>query len=151
MSPMKKPGPKSKRAPALAMTANEIRIEQAERRLYAILDRQTRMIEGLIKSVKPDELEDDLQKNLKETNGMLDDCFWQFLGPLEPGDQVVSAYDAKMTEGTVVSVQKESSHKDYGSAVVAFPGEEPKTMDVCELVKVRGPVLAADAVIPGPN
>ena len=57
----------------MAMTANEIRIEQAERRLYAILDRHTRLIEGLIKSMKPDDLEDDLQKNLKETNGMLDD------------------------------------------------------------------------------
>jgi hypothetical protein len=34
------------------MTANEIRIEQAERRLYAILDRQTRLIEGLMKSIK---------------------------------------------------------------------------------------------------
>ena len=62
----------------MAMTANEIRIEQAERRLYAILDRQTRLIEGLMKSIKPDDLEEDLQKNLKETNGMLDDCFWQF-------------------------------------------------------------------------
>ena len=135
----------------MAMTANEIRIEQAERRLYAILDRHTRLIEGLMKSTKPDDLEEDLQKNLKETNGMLDDCFWQFLGPLEPGDRVVSAYDEKMTEGTVVSVQKESSHKDYGSAMVTFPGEEIKTMDVCELVKVRGPVLPGDTVIPGPN
>ena len=133
------------------MTANEVRIEQAERRLYAILDRQTRLIEGLIKSIKPEELEEDLQKNLKETNGMLDDCFWQFLGPLEPGDRVVSAYDNKMTEGTVVSIQKESAHKDYGSAVVEFPGEDAKTMDVCELVKVRGPVLPTDSVIPGPN
>ena len=103
------------------MTANEIRIEQAERRLYAILDRHTRLIEGLMKSMKPDDLEEDLQKNLKETNGMLDDCFWQFLGPLEPGDRVVSAYDNKMSEGTVVSIQKESAHKDYGSAVVEFP------------------------------
>lgn len=135
----------------MAMTANEVRIEQAERRLYAILDRQTRLIEGLIKSIKPEDLEEDLQKNLKETNGMLDDCFWQFLGPLEPGDRVVSAYDNKMTEGTVVSIQKESAHKDYGSAVVRFPGEEAKTMDVCELVKVRGPVLPTDSVIPGPN
>jgi len=133
------------------MTANEIRIEQAERRLYAILDRHTRLIEGLMKSMKPDDLEDDLQKNLKETNGMLDDCFWQFLGPLEPGDRVVSAYDNKMTEGTIVSIQKESAHKDYGSAVVEFPGEEAKTMDVCELVKVRGPVLPTDSLIPGPN
>jgi hypothetical protein len=148
---MKKVGPKSKTSPALAMTANEIRIEQAERRLYAILDRQTRLIEGLMKSIKPDDLEEDLQKNLKETNGMLDDCFWQFLGPLEPGDRVVSAYDNRMTEGTIVSIQKESSHKDYGSAVVEFPGEDPKTMDVCELVKVRGPVLPTDSVIPGPN
>jgi len=135
----------------MAMTANEIRIEQAERRLYAILDRHTRLIEGLMKSMKPDDLEDDLQKNLKETNGMLDDCFWQFLGPLEPGDRVVSAYDNKMTEGTIVSIQKESAHKDYGSAVVEFPGEEAKTMDVCELVKVRGPVLPTDSLIPGPN
>jgi len=133
------------------MTANEIRIEQAERRLYAILDRHTRLIEGLMKSMKPDDLEDDLQKNLKETNGMLDDCFWQFLGPLETGDRVVSAYDNKMTEGTIVSIQKESAHKDYGSAVVEFPGEEAKTMDVCELVKVRGPVLPTDSLIPGPN
>jgi hypothetical protein len=72
---------------ALAMTANEIRIEQAERRLYAILDRHTRLIEGLSKSIKADELEEDMQKNLKDTNGMLDDCFWQFLSPLEPGDK----------------------------------------------------------------
>lgn len=135
----------------MAMTANEIRIEQAERRLYAILDRHTRLIEGLMKSMKPDDLEDDLQKNLKETNGMLDDCFWQFLGPLETGDRVVSAYDNKMTEGTIVRIQKESAHKDYGSAVVEFPGEEAKTMDVCELVKVRGPVLPTDSLIPGPN
>ncbi|NDA09637.1 MAG: hypothetical protein EBZ07_02165 [Verrucomicrobia bacterium] len=135
----------------MAMTANEIRIEQAERRLYAILDRQTRLIEGLMKSIKTEDLEEDLQKNLKETNGMLDDCFWQFLGPLEPGDRVVSAYDNKMTEGTVISIQKESAHKDYGSAVVEFPAEEPRTMDVCELVKVRGPVLPTDSVIPGPN
>lgn len=133
------------------MTANEIRIEQAERRLYAILDRHTRLIEGIMKSMKANDWEEDLQKNLKETNGMLDDCFWQFLGPLEPGDQVVSAYDNKMTEGTVVSIQKESTHKDYGSAVVEFPGEESKTMDVCELVKVRGPVLPTDSIIPGPN
>ena len=133
------------------MTANEIRIEQAERRLYAILDRHTRLIEGIMKSIKSDDWEEDLQKNLKETNGMLDDCFWQFLGPLEPGDRVVSAYDNKMTEGTIVSIQKESAHKDYGSAVVEFPGEESKTMDVCELVKVRGPVLPTDSVIPGPN
>ena len=135
----------------LAMTANEIRIEQAERRLYAILDRQTRLIEGLMKAVKPDDLEEDLQKNLKETNGMLDDCFWQFLGPLEPGDQVVSAYDETMREGTIVEIQKESSHKSYGSAVVEFPGEPVKTMDVCELVKVRAPVLHGDTVVPGPN
>ena len=135
----------------LAMTANEIRIEQAERRLYAILDRQTRLIEGLMKAVKPDDLEEDLQKNLKETNGMLDDCFWQFLGPLEPGDQVVSAYDETMREGTIVEIQKESSHKNYGSAMVEFPGEPVKTMDVCELVKVRGPVLPGDTVVPGPN
>ncbi len=148
---MKKVSPKSKNPPAFAMTANEIRIEQAERRLYAILDRQTRLIEGLVKALKPDDLEEDLQKNLKETNGMLDDCFWQFLGPLEPGDRVVSAYDERMTEGTVLTIQKESSHKDYGSALVEFPGEQPKTMDVCELVRVRGPVLPADTVIPGPN
>ena len=45
---MKKVSPKSKTPPALGMTANEIRIEQAERRLYAILDRQTRLIEGLM-------------------------------------------------------------------------------------------------------
>jgi len=133
------------------MTANEIRIEQAERRLYAILDRQTRLIEGLMKSIKSDDCEEDLQKNLKETNAMLDDCFWQFLGPIEAGDRVVSAYDNKMTEGTVLSVQKESTHKDYGSAVVEFPGEEPKTMDACELVKVRGSVLPGDSIIPGPN
>jgi len=149
--PVKKATPKTKKLPALAMTANEVRIEQAERRLYAILDRQTRLIEGLAKSIKPDDLEEDLQKNLKETNGMLDDLFWQFLGPLEAGDRVVSAYDEKMREGTVVSVQREASHKDYGSAVVEFPGEEAKTMDVCELVKVRGPVLPSDSVIPGPN
>ena len=148
---MKKINSKSKNLSALAMTANEIRIEQAERRLYAILDRQTRLIEGLMKSIKAEDLEEDLQKNLKETNGMLDDCFWQFLGPLEPGDRVVSAYGNKMTEGTVISIQKESAHKDYGSAVVEFPGEEPRTMDVCELVKVRGPVLPTDSVIPGPN
>jgi hypothetical protein len=148
---LKKVNPKSKATSAMAMTANEIRIEQAERRLYAILDRHTRLIEGLMKSMKPDDLEDDLQKNLKETNGMLDDCFWQFLGPLETGDHVVSAYDNKMIEGTIVSIQKESAHKDYGSAVVEFPGEEAKTMDVCELVKVRGPVLPADSIIPGPN
>jgi hypothetical protein len=148
---VKKASQETKKLPALAMTANEVRIEQAERRLYAILDRQTRLIEGIMKSIKPDELEEDLQKNLKETNGMLDDCFWQFLGPLEPGDRVVSAYDEKMTEGSVISIQKESAHKDYGSAVVEFPGEEPKTMDVCELVKVRGPVLPTDSVIPGPN
>ena len=148
---MKKSDSKSKKLPAIAMTANEIRIEHAERRLYAILDRHTRLIEGLMKSMKPDDLEDDLQKNLKETNGMLDDCFWQFLGPLETGDRVVSAYDNKMTEGTIVSIQKESAHKDYGSAVVEFPGEEAKTMDVCELVKVRGPVLPTDSLIPGPN
>jgi len=135
----------------LAMTANEIRIEQAERRLYAILDRQTRLIEGLVKAVKPDDLEEDLHKNLKETNGMLDDCFWQFVGPLEPGDQVVSAYDETMREGTIVQIQKESTHKDYGSALVEFPGEPAKTMDVCELVKVRGPVLPGDTVVPGPN
>ena len=148
---MKKTGPKIKKLSVLAMTANEVRIEQAERRLYAILDRQTRLIEGLAKSIKPDDLEEDLQKNLKETNGMLDDLFWQFLGPLEASDRVVSAYDEKMKEGTVVSVQKEAAHKDYGSAVVEFPGEEFKTMDVCELVKVRGPVLPSDSVIPGPN
>ncbi len=148
---MKKATQKTKKLSALAMTANEVRIEQAERRLYAILDRQTRLIEGLAKSIKPDDLEEDLQKNLKETNGMLDDLFWQFLGPLEAGDRVVSAYDEKMSEGTVISVQKEAAHKDYGSAVVEFPGEEAKTMDVCELVKVRGPVLPSDSVIPGPN
>jgi len=148
---MKKSDSKSKKLPAMAMTANEIRIEQAERRLYAILDRHTRLIEGLMKSMKPDDLEEDLQKNLKETNGMLDDCFWQFLGPLEPGDRVVSAYDSKMTEGTIINIQKESAHKDYGSAVVEFPGQEPRTMDVCELVKVRGPVLPTDSIIPGPN
>ncbi|NDC80081.1 MAG: hypothetical protein EB090_02240 [Verrucomicrobia bacterium] len=135
----------------LAMTANEIRIEQAERRLYAILDRQNRLIEGLMKAIKPDDLDEDLQKNFKETNGMLDDCFWQFLGPLEPGDRVVSAYDEQMREGTIVEIQKVSSHKDYGSAVVDFPGESAKTMDVWELVKVRGPVLPVDTVVPGPN
>jgi len=135
----------------LAMTANEIRIEQPEPSLYAILDRQTRLIEGLMKAVKPDDLEEDLHKNLKETNGMLDDCFWQFVGPLEPGDQVVSAYDETMREGTIVQIQKESTHKDYGSALVEFPGEPAKTMDVCELVKVRGPVLPGDTVVPGPN
>jgi predicted Mrr-cat superfamily restriction endonuclease len=81
---------------ALAMTANEIRIEQAERRLYAILDRHTRLIEGLTKMMKADDLEEDMQKNLKETNSMLDDCFWQFLSPLEAGDKVVSAYDTHM-------------------------------------------------------
>ncbi len=136
---------------ALAMTANEVRIEQAERRLYAILDRHTRLIEGLVKSIKPDDLEDDMQKNLKETNGMLDDCFWQFLGPLEPGDQVVSAYDTKMQEGTIVTIQKESAHQDYGSAVVQFPGERAKTMDVCELVKVWGAVLHTETAVPGKN
>jgi hypothetical protein len=56
-----------------------------------------------------------------------------------------------MSEGTIISIQKESAHKDYGSAVVEFPGKEPRTMDVCELVKVRGPVLPTDSVIPGPN
>jgi hypothetical protein len=136
---------------SLAMTANEIRIEQAERRLYAILDRHTRLIEGLTKVVKPDELEEDMQKNLKETNGMLDDCFWQFLSPLEPGDQVVSAYDTKMVEGTIVSIQKESTHVDYGTAVVRFPGEEDKRMDVCELVKVWGAVLHTETAVPGTN
>ncbi|NBS13259.1 MAG: hypothetical protein EBT57_00315 [Verrucomicrobia bacterium] len=150
---MKKISPKkiSPSKSVLAMTANEIRIEQAERRLYAILDRQTRLIEGLMKAVQADDLEEDLQKNLKETNSMLDDCFWQFLGPLEQGDQVVSAYDETMKEGTIIQIQKESSHKDYGSAVVEFPGEAAKTMDVCELVKVRGPVLPGDTVVPGPN
>jgi len=153
VSQMKKITPKKSLAArtVMAMTAKEIRIEQSERRLYAILDRQTRLIEGLMKAVKPDDLEEDLQKNLKETNSMLDDCFWQFLGPLEVGDQVVSAYDAKMQEGTIISIQKESSHKDYGSAVVEFQGESEKTMDVCELVKVRGPVLLGDTVVPGPN
>ena len=136
---------------ALAMTANEIRIEQAERRLYAILDRHTRLIEGLTKVVKPDELEEDMQKNLKETNGMLDDCFWQFLSPLEPGDQVVSAYDTKMVEGTIVSIQKESAHGDYGTAVVRFPGEGDKKMDVCELIKVWGSVLHTETAVPGQN
>lgn len=150
---MKKIQPEKKNSPnsVMAMTANEIRIEQAERRLYAILDRQARLIESLVKTVKPDDLEEDLQKNLKEANGMLDDCFWQFLGPLEPGDRVVSAYDDQMKEGTIVQIQKESSHKDYGSAMVEFPGEAAKTMDVVELVKVRGPVLPTDSVIPGPN
>ena len=57
----------------------------------------------------------------------------------------------KWYEGTIISIQKESAHKDYGSAGVEFPGEEPRTMDVCELVKVRGPVLPTDSVIPGPN
>ncbi|NCW27021.1 MAG: hypothetical protein EBV83_01780 [Verrucomicrobia bacterium] len=149
---MKKiPHKKNSSSSVLAMTANEIRIEQAERRLYAILDRQTRLIEGLMKAVRPDDLEEDLQKNLKETNGMLDDCFWQFVGPLEPGDRVVSAYDETMREGTIVQIQKESSHKDYGSALVEFPGDPAKTMDVCELVKVRGQVLPGDTVVPGPN
>lgn len=136
---------------ALAMTANEIRIEQAERRLYAILDRHTRLIEGLSKSIKADELEEDMQKNLKETNGMLDDCFWQFLSPLEPGDKVVSAYDTKMVEGTILSIQKESAHQEYGSAVVQFPEEEAKTVDVCELVKVWGSVLHTETAVPGQN
>jgi hypothetical protein len=136
---------------ALAMTANEIRIEQAERRLYAILDRHTRLIEGLTKVVKPDDLEEDMQKNLKETNSMLDDCFWQFLSPLEPGDQVVSAYDTKMVEGTIVSIQKESAHVDYGTAVVRFRGEGDKKMDVCELVKVWGSVLHTETAVPGQN
>jgi len=136
---------------ALAMTANEIRIEQAERRLYAILDRHTRLIEGLTKMMKADELEDDMQKNLKETNSMLDDCFWQFLSPLEPGDKVVSAYDTHMVEGSIVSIQKESTHQEYGSAMVQFPNEEAKTVDVCELVKVWGSVLHAEAAVPGKN
>ncbi len=48
---------------ALAMTANEIRIEQAERRLYAILDRHTRLIEGLTKSIAVGDLEEDMEKN----------------------------------------------------------------------------------------
>lgn len=136
---------------ALAMTANEIRIEQAERRLYAILDRHTRLIEGLSKSIKADDLEEDMQKNLKETNSMLDDCFWQFLSPLEPGDKVVSAYDTKMVEGTILSIQKESAHQEYGSAVVQFPSEEAKTVDVCELVKVWGSVLHTETAVPGQN
>jgi hypothetical protein len=136
---------------ALAMTANEIRIEQAERRLYAILDRHTRLIEGLTKMMKADELEEDMQKNLKETNSMLDDCFWQFLSPLEPGDKVVSAYDTHMVEGSIVSIQKESTHQEYGSAMVQFPNEEAKTVDVCELVKVWGSVLHAEAAVPGKN
>lgn len=136
---------------ALAMTANEIRIEQAERRLYAILDRHTRLIEGLVKSIQVDDLEEDMTKNLKETNGMLDDCFWQFLSPLEPGDKVVSAYDTHMVEGTIVSIQKESAHQDYGSAVVQFPDEEAKTVDVCELVKVWGSVLHTETAVPGQN
>lgn len=136
---------------ALAMTANEIRIEQAERRLYAILDRHTRLIEGLTKAMKADDLEEDMHKNLKETNRMLDDCFWQFLNPLEPGDRVVSAYDSQMVEGTIVSIQKESTHQDYGSAVVQFPNEETKTVDVCELVKVWGSVLHSETAIPGQN
>ena len=136
---------------ALAMTANEIRIEQAERRLYAILDRHTRLIEGLTKMMKADDLEEDMQKNLKETNSMLDDCFWQFLSPLEPGDKVVSAYDTHMVEGSIVSIQKESTHQEYGSAMVQFPNEEAKTVDVCELVKVWGSVLHAEAAVPGKN
>ena len=69
----------------------------------------------------------------------------------KPGDRVVSAYDEKMREGTILSIQKESTHKDYGSAIVEFHGAEPKTMDVCELVKVRGPLLPTDSVVPGPN
>jgi hypothetical protein len=136
---------------ALAMTANEIRIEQAERRLYAILDRHTRLIEGLTKMMKADDLEEDMQKNLKETNSMLDDCFWQFLSPLEPGDKVVSAYDTHMVEGSIVSIQKESTHQEYGSAMVQFPNEGAKTVDVCELVKVWGSVLHAEAAVPGKN
>ena len=136
---------------ALAMTANEIRIEQAERRLYAILDRHTRLIEGLTKSIAVGDLEEDMEKNLKETNGMLDDCFWQFLGPLEPGDRVVSAYDTKMQEGTIVTIEKESAHPEYGSAVVQFPGEQVKTVDVCELVKVWGSVLHTETAVPGQN
>jgi hypothetical protein len=136
---------------ALAMTANEIRIEQAERRLYAILDRHTRLIEGLTKSIAVGDLEEDMEKNLKETNGMLDDCFWQFLGPLEPGDRVVSAYDTKMQEGTIVTIEKESAHPEYGSAVVQFPGEQAKAVDVCELVKVWGSVLHTETAVPGQN
>ena len=136
---------------ALAMTANEIRIEQAERRLYAILDRHTRLIEGLTKSIAVGDLEEDMEKNLKETNGMLDDCFWQFLGPLEPGDRVVSAYDTKMQEGTIVTIEKESAHAEYGSAVVQYPGEQAKTVDVCELVKVWGSVLHTETAVPGQN
>jgi hypothetical protein len=136
---------------ALAMTANEIRIEQAEQRLYAILDRHTRLIEGLAKSIKADDLDEDMQKNLKETNSMLDDCFWQFLSPLGPGDKVVSAYDTYMVEGTIVSIQKESAHPDYGSAVVLFPNEEAKAVDVCELVKVWGSVLHTETAVPGQN
>ena len=136
---------------ALAMTANEIRIEQAERRLYAILDRHTRLIEGLTKSIAVGDLEEDMEKNLKETNGMLDDCFWQFLGPLEPGDRVVSAYDTKMQEGTIVTIEKESAHPEDGSAVVQFPGEQAKTVDVCELVKVWGSVLHTETAVPGQN
>jgi hypothetical protein len=136
---------------ALAITANEIRIEQAERRLYAILDRHTRLIEGLAKTMKADDLEEDMQKNLKETNSMLDGCFWQFLSPLEPGDKVVSAYDTHMAEGTIVSIQKESTHQEYGSALVQYPNEEPKTVDVCELVKVWGSVLHTETVVPGQN
>lgn len=133
------------------MTANEIRIEQAERRLYAILDRHTRMIESLSKSIKAEEVEEDMQKNLKETNSMLDDCFWQFLSPLEVGDKVVSAYDTKMVEGTIISIEKESAQADYGSAVVSFPGEESKKVDVCELVKIWGAVLHTETAVPGKN
>ena len=64
---------------------------------------------------------------------------------------MVSAYDTKMVEGTILSIQKESAHQEYGSAVVQFPEEEAKTVDVCELVKVWRSVLHMETAIPGQN
>jgi hypothetical protein len=64
---------------------------------------------------------------------------------------VVSAYDTKMQEGTIVTIEKESAHPEYGSAVVQFPGEQAKTVDVCELVKVWGSVLHTETAVPGQN
>jgi hypothetical protein len=56
-----------------------------------------------------------------------------------------------MVEGTILSIQKESAHQEYGSAVVQFPEEEAKTVDVCELVKVWGSVLHTETAVPGQN
>jgi hypothetical protein len=56
-----------------------------------------------------------------------------------------------MQEGTIVTIEKESAHPEYGSAVVQFPGEQAKTVDVCELVKVWGSVLHTETAVPGQN